>query len=507
MMIDQPVDVEAVFTRVHGGYGQDLLYQAFDLTKSIYMDDRFELLDYFKPEVVVNLAGENRVDVVEDNPYEAYPVNVTGVKRLVDWCNTNDAHLIHVSSQIVLDPVNEYGKQKVLAEKIVQKQCSKWTIVRPTFVLGIRPFPGVGRENPAERILAGKETHSVADRYFSVSFAWDVAEFLWQVVLTIPWGNERFFNVGNPVRLSRSDVAIRLGAFPTAVTHSLYMAPRPLDTTYQESSYKTSLEEGVERLKVEYRQREEDSYEYRAKEIAAFLKRPLAECVAKLETGFSTLHGEVAEDFRQAAPESPRELISWYKKTEAYIWELTAYHCHPGFNYTGMCKGIVDRIKAEGLDHVLCLGDGTGDLSLAFQKSEIIAVYNDLARSRTAKFAEARFVMRVDNPYSIWTRESTSDFGPPIPAPGQPGLNYGAVVSADFLEHVPNVEKWVQAIYNNLAPGGLFFAQNAFGIGSGPSGSIPMHLSVNDRFEKDWDPLLKEVGFVQESSNWYRKPL
>jgi hypothetical protein len=49
--------------------------------------------------------------------------------------------------------------------------------------------------------------------------------------------------------------------------------------------------------------------------------------------------------------------------------------------------------------------------------------------------------------------------------------------------------------------------QNAFACGSGPEGSIPMHLARNDRFEKDWTPLMIEQGFEQEgTSNWYRTP-
>ena len=86
------------------------------------------------------------------------------------------------------------------------------------------------------------------------------------------------------------------------------------------------------------------------------------------------------------------------------------------------------------------------------------------------------------------------------------GCEYDAICSLDFLEHVPNVEDWVLAIFVALKPGGLFCAQNAFACGSGSDGSIPMHLAVNDRFEKDWDPLLTAIGFEQISSNWYRRP-
>jgi SAM-dependent methyltransferase len=83
---------------------------------------------------------------------------------------------------------------------------------------------------------------------------------------------------------------------------------------------------------------------------------------------------------------------------------------------------------------------------------------------------------------------------------------YDAVVSCDFLEHVTDVPKWAEFISSVLKPGGLFFAQNAFGIGSGPDGSMPMHLARNDRFEKDWDSLLASLNFTQLSSNWYQTP-
>jgi len=44
-------------------------------------------------------------------------------------------------------------------------------------------------------------------------------------------------------------------------------------------------------------------------------------------------------------------------------------------------------------------------------------------------------------------------------------------------------------------------------MGSGPDGSMPMHLERNDRFETDWDPLLFGMGFSQECSNWYVAPM
>ena len=83
--------------------------------------------------------------------------------------------------------------------------------------------------------------------------------------------------------------------------------------------------------------------------------------------------------------------------------------------------------------------------------------------------------------------------------------SFDAVVSLDFLEHVTDVPTWTRAIHESLNPGGIFVAQNAFNCGSGPDGSIPMHLERNDRFEKDWDSLLASSGFEQLGPQWYKK--
>ena len=396
MMISVPKGVEAVFTRRSG---DGVLYTELELCES---EDWIECLETINPDVVVNLAGESRVDVVEQHPEAFYQVNVMAPARLRAWCDEHGKHLIHVSSQIVLDPVNEYGKQKVAAEEMVRKG-DKWTIVRPTFVLGIRPFPGIGRMNPAERILEGLEEVSVDDRYFSVSFAWDVAEFLWQLVITNQPARTEL-QVGNQETMSRFSVARALGVYPKAVRHSSLpkeLAQRPADTTYKTSWSMTGLSDGFSRLEMEFGQRSLDSTGYRAKEIAAFFGRPWEECLNKLNTGFGTLHGQVAEDFRKANPSGDRELLDWYRGTEAYIWELTAYHIDVRFNYTGMCKGITEALESKGVKTVLCLGDGVGDLSLYMVKSGIKSVcYHDLFLSATAQFAHTKFLMRLGDDWS-----------------------------------------------------------------------------------------------------------
>ena len=236
----------------------------------------------------------------------------------------------------------------------------------------------------------------------------------------------------------------------------------------------------------------------RAREIALFLGKREDECFARLNVDWGTIHNAVSADWNAANPRTDDEILDWYRRNEAYIWELSWYHADPGFNYSGMCSGIAERLKAAGVKKVLCLGDGIGDLTIGLIRAGFDATYHDLAGSRTAEFAAFRSWMHLGG--YMPTRLATSW------APDLGTEEWDAIVSLDFLEHMVDVDGYVKAIKEALKPGGLLAAQYAFAIGSGEQGSMPMHLARNDRFETEWDSTLFGMGFTQESSNWYRAP-
>jgi hypothetical protein len=241
----------------------------------------------------------------------------------------------------------------------------------------------------------------------------------------------------------------------------------------------------------------------RAHEIAAFFGIPEEQAIERLSKGFGYQHQRVNEDFRRCNPQTDEELLNWYRTTEQYIWELSAYHLDPGFNYAGMCRGIAERLKGEGAYAVLCLGDGIGDLTLSLKAHGFDPVYHDLQGSKTAAFALSRIkkVNQAKGPMGLDVHHVLTAGWDPILI----GFHFDAIVSLDFLEHVVDVPEWCLAVAARLKIGGVFVAQNAFAIGSGPDGSIPMHLARNDRFERDWDPLLASLGFEALSPQWYRK--
>lgn len=239
----------------------------------------------------------------------------------------------------------------------------------------------------------------------------------------------------------------------------------------------------------------ERSIQSRAREIHAFLNLSYDDVLSRLARGFHHNHKLVADDF-DADVNDEQSLIDWYRRTDSYIYELSAYHLDDGFNYMGMCEGIAQHLKTSGKTVVLVLGDGIGDLSMILKEEGLTPVYHDLNGSKNAEFAAFRF-RSAGLDIDLLLGDS---FDPTLPG------GFDAVVALDFLEHVVNVDEWVHAIHDCLNAGGIFLAQNAFGIGDEEHGnSIPMHLSINNKYVTEWGNLVRSVGFNDLGNGWLEK--
>ena len=242
--------------------------------------------------------------------------------------------------------------------------------------------------------------------------------------------------------------------------------------------------------------------ETQANYISEFLKVSLDKAKQRLGLGFHANHHMVAEDFTNANTDvsDPDSLLSWYRNTDSYIWELSSYHLDDGFNYKGMCEGISLGLSNAGKKDILSIGDGIGTLSIRMAQEGLNTTYHDLEGGKTAGFAQHIF---GKNPELKINTLFTDNF---IPKLGT--KSFDAVVALDFLEHVVNVEEWVMAIFKCLKKDGVFIAQNAFAIGDLEHGnSIPMHLSVNNKYETEWSPMMHRIGFVlHDNQQWWIKP-
>jgi len=76
--------------------------RALDITDA---DDVEQVLDDAKPTVVINCAAYTEVDAAETDEATATRINGDGPGHLARWCRSNDARLIHVSTDYVFSGI------------------------------------------------------------------------------------------------------------------------------------------------------------------------------------------------------------------------------------------------------------------------------------------------------------------------------------------------------------------------------------------------------------------
>ena len=96
----------------------------------------------------INCAAYTNVEQAEKTPAIAYKVNAEGVKNLANVCKSYNTTLIHSSTDYVFDgekdepytikdvpnPINEYGKSKLLGEKHIQEIMDNYCIIRTSWL-------------------------------------------------------------------------------------------------------------------------------------------------------------------------------------------------------------------------------------------------------------------------------------------------------------------------------------------------------------------------------------
>ncbi len=150
-----------------------------------------------QPQVVIHAAAVGSVNWCEEHQELAYAINVMGTEHMIAGCKATGARLLYISSNAVFDgehapyaeedtvnPVNYYGKTKVLAEQAVQSSPIAKSIIRPALMYG---WPPAGaRDNQVTRVItslsAGKAIEVVDDIWFNPLYAPAAAHALWRLV-------------------------------------------------------------------------------------------------------------------------------------------------------------------------------------------------------------------------------------------------------------------------------------------------------------------------------------
>lgn len=103
-----------------------------------------------KPDIIINCAAMTNVDRCEENYETAMKVNAIGARNIAIAAELTGSKLIHVSTDYVFagngtspyaewdicDPKTIYGKSKYLGEQYVSQFCSRYFIIRTSWLYG-----------------------------------------------------------------------------------------------------------------------------------------------------------------------------------------------------------------------------------------------------------------------------------------------------------------------------------------------------------------------------------
>jgi dTDP-4-dehydrorhamnose reductase len=121
--------------------------QSLDITDAARVEESIAATD---PQVVINAAAYNQVDVAEREPVAAYSANALAVRNLAMVCRQLDAQLVHFSTDYVFDgtkgapyseedvphPLGAYAVSKLGGELYAQAYLDNPLIIRVSGVFG-----------------------------------------------------------------------------------------------------------------------------------------------------------------------------------------------------------------------------------------------------------------------------------------------------------------------------------------------------------------------------------
>ena len=168
-----------------------------DITDKKAVED---FIEKENPDVLINCAAMTNVDGCESNLETAMKVNAMGPRNLAIACEKTGSKLVHVSTDYVFngvgnkpfaewdvcDPQSVYGKSKFLGENYVKEFCSKYFIVRTSWLYGykgknfVRTMVNLGKNH--------KEITVVDDQRGNPTNAEDLAHHILKLIPTEEYG-------------------------------------------------------------------------------------------------------------------------------------------------------------------------------------------------------------------------------------------------------------------------------------------------------------------------------
>ncbi|QBK77620.1 dTDP-4-dehydrorhamnose reductase [Myroides odoratimimus] len=232
-----------------------------------------EILESEHPDFIINAGAYTAVDKAESEADLADMVNHQCVRVLGEWCEENESHLIHISTDYVFDgtsssplneealtaPINVYGATKRKGEEVLMSVHSDAIVIRTSWV-----YSSYGNNfvKTMCRLMQERESLGVvSDQIGTPTYAADLAKVIMQIISSNIWKGG-LYHYSNEGEISWFDFASKIkelmgftcevdaidsSAFPTPAKRPAYSL---LDKSKIKREYNINIPHWDESLKI-----------------------------------------------------------------------------------------------------------------------------------------------------------------------------------------------------------------------------------------------------------------
>ena len=258
--------MKILVTGANGQLGYDVVKELQKQNIECYGASRqdFDIVDFeatekfitnYMPDAVIHCAAYTAVDKAEDEQGLCYLVNASATENIAEICRKINAPMLYISTDYVFDgikegfyevddkpnPINVYGKTKLLGEQAVQRILNKYFIVRISWVFGehgnnfVKTMLRLGKER--------KEINVVSDQYGSPTYTADLAPLLIEMIQTDRYGIYHVTNEGVCSWAEFAEEIFKIAGMDVKVNHITNteyttIAKRPLNSKLSKENLK-----------------------------------------------------------------------------------------------------------------------------------------------------------------------------------------------------------------------------------------------------------------------------
>lgn len=186
----------------------------FDLRK---LDDVYQVLEEYKPSIIINCAAFNDVDYSEKVSSDNMLINFYGIENIVKYCKIMKCKLIHISTDYVFDgkkgapyeendatnPINNYGKAKLMGENVILNNLNEFFILRTSWLYS----HFISESNFLSKIIYAIKNNNplygATDLIGSPTYSNDLAKIIINLIEQNKWKKSGLYHAVNNGNVSR----------------------------------------------------------------------------------------------------------------------------------------------------------------------------------------------------------------------------------------------------------------------------------------------------------------